>query len=160
MLTRTLLLGLLLVHLTSCFGQVAPQTFSGKVVAIKDGDTIEVLYAGKAIRVRLAHVDCPEKGQPYGSRAKEYASDLCYSRVVKVVHTDKPDRFGRIIAEVFIDGRCLNKELVRVGLAWHFVKYSSDAGYARLEKDARSRRVGLWSDTHVVAPWDWRKGVR
>ena len=80
MLTRTLLLGLLLVHLTSCFGQVAPQTFSGKVVAIKDGDTIEVLYAGKAIRVRLAHVDCPEKGQPYGSRAKEYASDLCYSR--------------------------------------------------------------------------------
>jgi endonuclease YncB( thermonuclease family) len=80
MLTRALLLCLLLVHVTSSLAQLAPQTFSGKVVAIKDGDTIEVLYNGKAIRVRLAHMDCPEKGQPYGSRAKEYASDLCYSR--------------------------------------------------------------------------------
>lgn len=160
MFARALLLCLILVQWMPAFAQVAPQAFSGKVVGVKDGDTVEVLYQGKAIRVRLAHIDCPEKGQPYGSRAKEFASDFCFSQVVRVVQTEKPDRYGRLIAEVFLGSQCLNKELVRAGLAWHFVKYSSDAGYARLEREARSRRVGLWSEPRAVAPWDWRKGVR
>ena len=141
-------------------GQVAPQTFSGKVVSIKDGDTIEVLYDGKAVRVRLAHVDCPEKGQPYGSNAKTFASDLCFGKVVRVEQTDDPDRYGRLIAEVFSGDRCLNKELVKAGLAWHFLKYSSDGEYARLEREARSGEIGLWSDPHRIAPWDWRQGKR
>lgn len=157
---RALLLCCMLLQWTSIWAQVVPQTFSGKVVAIKDGDTIEVLHEGKAIRVRLAHIDCPEKGQPFGNNAKQFASDLCFDGIVRVEQTDRPDRYGRLIAEVFFEGECLNKELVRAGLAWHFLKYSNDVEYARLERDARSRKAGLWSDPHVVAPWDWRKGVR
>ena len=146
--------------MSSCLAQVAPQFFSGKVVAVKDGDTIEVLYDGNAIRVRLAHIDCPEKGQPYGTKAKQFTSDFCYGQIVRVEQTDKPDRYGRLIAEVFYGVQCLNKELVKAGLAWHFTKYSSDANYARLERDARSRKAGIWSDPIVEAPWDWRKGAR
>lgn len=157
---RSLLLGSMVVLLTSALAQVAPQTFSGKVISIKDGDTIEVLHDGKAERVRLAHVDCPEKGQPYGSNAKTFASDLCFGKVVRVDQADDPDRNGRLIAEVFSDDLCLNQELVRAGLAWHFLKYSQDENYAKLEQDARRQLVGLWSDPHHIAPWDWRKGKR
>lgn len=150
----------MLVLVTSALAQIAPQSFSGKVVSVKDGDTIEVLYDGKAVRIRLAHIDCPEKGQPFGNNAKQFASDQCFAMVVRVEQTDDPDRYGRLIAEVFQDDRCLNKELVKAGLAWHFLKYSSDAEYARLEREARSGQTGLWSDPRRIAPWDWRKGNR
>jgi len=160
MVVRALLLCFLLVKVTSSYAQLVPQTFSGKVVSIKDGDTIEVLHDGKAVRIRLAHIDCPEKGQPYGSNAKTFASDFCFGKVVRVEQTDDPDRYGRLIAEVFSDDLCLNQELVRAGLAWHFLKYSQAERYAKLEQDARRQLVGLWSDPHRIAPWDWRQGKR
>ena len=43
--------------------------FSGQVVSILDGDTIEVLHNQHPERIRLSGIDCPEKGQPYGQKA-------------------------------------------------------------------------------------------
>ena len=51
----------------------------------------------------------------------------------------------------------INKELVKNGLAWHFKKYSSDVEYAKLERQARKSKVGLWKEKNPIAPWDWRK---
>ena len=48
--------------------------FSGPVVSILDGDTIEVLHNQHPERIRLSGIDCPEKGQAYGHKAKEAAS--------------------------------------------------------------------------------------
>jgi hypothetical protein len=42
--------------------------FSGSVVAVLDGDTIEVLHNARAERIRLNGIDCPEKGHAYGKR--------------------------------------------------------------------------------------------
>ena len=50
--------------------------FVGKVVGVTDGDTITVLVERRPIKVRLGEIDTPEKGQPYGSRAKQALSDL------------------------------------------------------------------------------------
>ena len=50
--------------------------FSGPVVSVLDGDTIEVLHNQHAERIRLSGIDCPEKGQPFGKRAKQAASEL------------------------------------------------------------------------------------
>jgi len=54
--------------------------FTGKVIGIKDGDTFEVLYDNQPERVRLAEIDCPEKAQAFGTKAKQYVSDLCFGK--------------------------------------------------------------------------------
>jgi micrococcal nuclease len=141
-------------------GAALSQGFQGRVVAVKDGDTVEVMREGKAVRVRLQHVDCPEKGQPFGTAAKQFTADLCAGRMVRVLAQPKPDRFGRLIATVYTDGRCLNEELVKAGLAWHFTRYSSDVRYAALERSARKARAGLWAEEGAVPPWEWRKERR
>ena len=50
--------------------------FSGPVVSVLDGDTIEVLHNTRPERIRLSGIDCPENGQAYGKRAKQAASAL------------------------------------------------------------------------------------
>ena len=134
-----------------------PKTFQAKVVGIKDGDTFKVLYNNSEITIRLNHIDCPEKNQPYGKNAKWKASDLCFGKMVKIVSNGKKDRYKRLIAEVYCNNININKELVKNGLAWHFKKYSSDNDYAKLEIQARKLKVGLWQQSNPIAPWNWRK---
>ena len=61
-----------------------PLIFEGKVTGIKDGDTYKVLYDGSEKTIRLAHIDCPEKKQPFGNNAKQFTSDICYGKNVTV----------------------------------------------------------------------------
>lgn len=137
-----------------------PSSFSGKVVAVKDGDTIEMLRNGIAVRIRLAHIDAPERKQPFGTSAKKFVSDLCFGKNVLAQLEGPPDRYGRSIAEIFVQDICVNKELVKAGLAWHYKYYSTDSSYAALEAAARSSRLGLWIETDPIAPWDWRRNKR
>ena len=135
-----------------------PLSFEGKVTGIKDGDTYKVFYNGSEQTVRLAHIDCPEKKQPFGSKAKQFASDICFGKNVFVKSEGKKDRYNRIIAEIILeDDTNLNKELVKNGYAWHFKKYSDNQEYAELEIKARNNQVGIWSEPNPTAPWDWRK---
>lgn len=52
----------------------AGEDVKAKVVGVKDGDTLSVLCDGSAKTVRLAGIDCPEKGQPYCTKAKQFTS--------------------------------------------------------------------------------------
>ncbi|MCO6498443.1 MAG: thermonuclease family protein [Chitinophagaceae bacterium] len=134
--------------------------FTGKVIGIKDGDTIEVLYEKKPVTIRLEHIDCPEirNSQPFGRTAKNKASDLCFGQMVRVVHKNEYDRYKRLIAVIINEkGENVNKEMVKAGLAWHYKKYSSDKGYSKLERKARRQKIGIWSDPSPVPPWEWRK---
>ena len=135
--------------------------FSGKVVAVKDGDTLEVMKEGFAVRVRLYGIDCPEKGQAFGRRAKHFTSDLAFRKMIEVKERGT-DRYGRTIGEVILnDGRSLNRELVRAGLAWWYRRYArTDVTLEALEREAREARIGLWSDANPVPPWEWRKERR
>ena len=57
------------------------------------------------------------------------------------------------------DGRSMNRELVRQGMAWWFARYApADAELARLESEAKAARRGLWSQPNPVPPWSWRWG--
>ncbi len=141
-----------------CLSFAAP--IKGKVIAIKDGDTIEVLYQGKPLRVRLQGIDCPERNQDFGQKAKQFASDFCFNRQVEIVVFGK-DRYGRTLGEVLLmDGRSLNQELVKAGLAWHYKAYSKDKVLADMEILARHEAVGLWVQPNPIAPWDFRKARR
>lgn len=132
----------------------------GKVIAIKDGDTISILYNRQKLTVRLEHIDCPEKGQPYGARAKQFISDSCFGKTVTVTGT-RFDRNKRLIAVVTtVAGTNINKALVAAGLAWHYRQYSTDSSYSLLENKARQQRKGLWGDTQPSPPWLWRKKKR
>lgn len=136
------------------------QSFKGKVVSVQDGDTIGVMMFGKEVRVRLLHIDAPEKKQPYGAKAKIFLSDLVFGKTVEVKYKSK-DRYGRYLGEIFLpDGRNANKEIVKAGFAWHFKKYSKDLSYDRLEKQARSSKRGLWQDSNAIPPWEWRNNKR
>ncbi|MBB6236939.1 endonuclease YncB(thermonuclease family) [Pedobacter sp. AK013] len=133
--------------------------FTAKVIRILDGDTMEVLYRHQPIKIRLAHIDCPEKrrSQPYGNNAKKALSDLCFGQMVNV-QGQKYDRYKRLIA-VVVNGnkQVVNQEMIKLGMAWHFKRYSSDPLYAQLEIIARKNKVGLWQEADAVAPWAWRE---
>ena len=133
------------------------RSFTGKVVSVTDGDTIKVMRSGKVVKVRLAEIDCPERKQAFGKKAKQFTADLVAGEIVTVKIRDI-DRWGRTVGEVFLpDGRSLNRELVKAGLAWWYQKYSDDQTLGELEKSARVKRVGLWGDDQPVAPWEFRR---
>lgn len=132
--------------------------FDGEVVSVSDGDTIRVVYHGRAAAVRLHGVDAPEKRQAFGTTAQQFTTSLAFGHTVTViVHTT--DRYGRLVGEVLLpDGRNLNQELVRAGLAWWYRQYAPKAiTLQHLEAEARAARRGLWHDPQAIPPWDWRR---
>jgi endonuclease YncB( thermonuclease family) len=62
-----------------------------------------------------------------------------------------------MLANVYVGNTCVNKQLVIDGMAWHFKKYNKDTVLAKLEIEAREKKVGLWSQSNPIAPWAWRK---
>ncbi len=137
-------------------GQTLAADFTGRVVGVSDGDTITVLHNGKGKRIRLHGIDCPEKRQAFGNRAKQFTSKLVFGNTVTVQVMDR-DRYGRTVGVVLLpDGRSLNHELVRAGLAWMYRRYTNDQSLSDLEEEARVARRGLWADAEPVPPWEWR----
>src|SRR5215831_2096943 len=131
----------------------------GQVVGILDGDIIEVLHNNnRRERIRLNGIDCPEKGQAYGKKAKQTVSQLVFGKNV-TLRTHGLDRYGRTIADVFLaDGINVNHELVKEGWCWWYQKYApEDVILAELQRRARRSGLGLWADPDPVPPWEWRK---
>jgi micrococcal nuclease len=156
----TLLAGVTLIvaiRLVDALKKPAPlATFSGMVVSIGDGDSFIMLRDGKEVRVRLEGIDCPERGQAFGARARELTSSLAYRKQV-TVQVKGIDQHQRILGVVTLgNGMNLNQELVRSGYAWRYL-YSKDEELAALEAEARIGRRGLWVDSRPVAPWDYRR---
>jgi len=108
-----------------CSMAAAGQLLAGKVIGITDGDTIAVLVGREPIRVRLAEIDTPERGQPWANRTKQALSAKVFGQVVDLQIVDT-DRYGRTVAKVFRDGRDINREMVREGHAWVYRKYLRD----------------------------------
>lgn len=156
----------LLLAAPLCAFAAQERVFHGKVMEVTDGDTIAVLEQDNVLRkVRLSGIDAPEKKQPFGQRSKESLSRLVFGKTVEV-RWKKEDRYGRIVGKVVADGRDVCLEQIRRGLAWHYQKYESEQPegdrreYSRSEEDARAARMGLWSESAPVPPWDWRKASK
>lgn len=145
------------ISLSSPTSVNAAEVFFGRVIGVSDGDTITVLVNGQPRKVRLNGIDCPEKTQAFGQKAKEYTAAQAYSKDVKVMSTGQ-DRYKRALGEVYLpDGRNLNEMLLAGGYAWWYKKYSRDVQKKQLEEQARRGKLGLWSDSESFAPWDYRK---
>jgi endonuclease YncB( thermonuclease family) len=133
--------------------------FSGRVVGVTDGDTIKVMHNGRAEKIRLNGIDCPEKGQPFGTKAKQFTSEMVFGKEVTVQDHGKDNKkYRRTLGDIILpDGRSLNRELVTAGFAWWYRKYSKDTSLGQLEEEARSAKRGLWADPNPVPPWCYRK---
>lgn len=131
------------------------QRFTAQVVAVHDGDTITVRTAAETAKVRVAGVDCPEIGQPWSSRAKQFTSQLVFGKTV-TIETRGADQYGRAIGRVLVATRDLSEELLRAGMAWRYEVGPSDQRLVDAERAARQSRAGLWADAAPVPPWQWR----
>lgn len=128
-----------------------------KIVGVSDGDTATCLLDDKTqIKIRLAQIDAPESGQDFGQVSKHALSDMIYGRVVSL-KISTTDRYGRTVAEVFIDETNVNKQMVAQGMAWAYREYNKDKEYLDLENKAKQQKLGLWSQPEPIYPSEFRK---
>lgn len=117
---------------------VQQDEFQAEVTSVEDGDTFEVIANDKKYMIRLYGVDCPEDGQAFSAKAKQFADAVCRNKKVKVVKRTI-DGIGRVVADIILpDGKSLAKELLKSGYAWHYKRFSNDADLAELEQKQRN----------------------
>ena len=139
------------------------QTLTGRVVRIADGDTITVLdFSDTQHRIRLEGIDAPESHQAFGTQSKKNLSEMVFGKEVTVVY-QKTDQYGRLVGKILVDGKDINLEQVKAGLAWHYKFYEDEQTpedrdlYAKAEDEARAARRGLWQDPNPVEPYQFRR---
>lgn len=161
------LISLLFVLLSPCVLAGPDAPLSAKVIAVIDGDTVLLmpLDASSAkprfYKLRLADIDAPELGQPFGQDAKRDLAKWVLHQNVRVV-TVATDRYGRRIGWVSLpqpdNGAVdVNAELVRRGDAWVSSRSRRMAQLLRIQQHAQRTRRGLWADEGAMPPWVWRK---
>jgi micrococcal nuclease len=146
---------LLLVSVNCDAQQKIGNKQEGKIIAIVDGDTFDILIDGKPVRVRMNAIDAPEKKQDYYSQSKQALANLSFGKTAIIIEHGH-DRYKRLIADLLVNNQNINYKMVELGMAWHFKKYSSDPQLAAIENLARKNRTGLWSMYSPTAPWDYR----
>jgi endonuclease YncB( thermonuclease family) len=100
--------------------------------------------------VRIAFIDAPEKGQPFGKRAKAAMSELVFGKDVEL-RPHSIDRYGRLAATVYVDGIDAGPELLKAGLAWPYEGYLVEAsqpvqesyGQAAAKQSVKNTRSAL-----------------
>ena len=131
--------------------------FVGRVVGVSDGDTITVLTQNnQSYKVRLANIDAPEMGQPFGKEAKMVLSDFIYNKPVYVKEHAK-DRYDLIIGTVLKGNDNVNRLMVRYGYAWAYRQYLTDNTMISLESYAQQQKIGIWKNAENISPEQWRR---
>ena len=135
-----------------------------EVVGVSDGDTLTILLEPekKEQKIRLATIDAPEYRQAFGRRSRQNLADLVFRKRVSYKEISR-DRYGRIIAEVFVGDRNINVEQIRSGFAWHYKRherqqtFAERAVYSQAEDYAKENRLGIWQVDNPVPPWVYRR---
>ena len=124
------------------------------MIGVADGDTITVLNDKHPVKIRLYGIDCPEKRQLFGKRAKQFTSDLVSGKDVDI-EPIAIDRYGRTVAFVRVGSVNVNEELIKEGLAWVYLSYCklpSCIEWQSLELAAQIEKKGLWGSSGEVPP--------
>jgi len=168
--------GLLLLLLGCTVATAHAGQFTAKVIAVLDGDTVMVVRnSGPPVKARLADIDAPEKAQQGGMASKRSLSELVLHKQVNM-DSQATDTYGRLVAHLTVDGKSVNEEQVRRGMAWAAVgwrqsrraptgvplagaysNYHSNKTYIALQSEAQQARRGLWAGAEIMEPAQWRK---
>lgn len=130
---------------------------SCEMTRVKDGDSVLAECNGEAVEIRLSCIDAPELSQNhYGAQAKMRLRSLLGKQFE--ARDEGMDRYDRILARLWRDGRDVNLEMVRTGQALVYRKYCDEAGYLNAESDAEQQKRGVWDgEWRFVPPWEWRR---
>lgn len=126
------------------------------VSRVIDGDTVE-LSTGET--VRYIGIDTPElreksgsgwvySPRPYAEEARDFNRTLVEGKPVRLeFDVQKKDKYNRLLAYVYSEGRMVNIEMVRQGYAMVYtfppnVKYTGR--FLKAQQDARGNNNGLW----------------
>lgn len=143
--------------LLALFSLAQADEFEAKVIAVMDGDTVMVLRDGNKTKVRLSNIDAPELDQAFGKESRAALANLVLKKQVHV-DTQAIDSYGRLIAELKLDGKSVNELQVSNGMAWEYSHYHRNTRYLSLNKHAKNSRRGLWAGSvEPMSPEQWRK---
>jgi endonuclease YncB( thermonuclease family) len=151
----------LLVPARASQASVPNASFDGQVIRVTDGDSITVRAGEENIKVRLAQIDAPETGQPWGTRSRQELADMIAGRTITVTSTGQ-DRYGRTIAQIEADGVDVNRDMIARGAAWAYTSYVTDPSMIETQRRARAEGVGLWAmpENERIPPWVYRQERR
>ena len=141
------------------------QTF--KVLKVFDGDSLQVSAMDLVFSIRLCGIDSPEMGakglnsQPFSLEARSYLETLLNDREI-TLKSYGTDSYHRQLAEIFLDGKNINIEMIKQGLA---EVYRGDPPktldiqlYLKEEEKARSAGKGIWQlGKTYKSPKKWRR---
>lgn len=128
-------------------------------VRVVDGDTIRVMYEGKEEPVRYLLIDTPESVKPnepeqcYGKEASDVNEQLLKKGELELVFDEvggKRDKYDRLLAHIYVDGKNVQEELLRRGLARVAFVYNKEDPhldrYNAAQDEAKRNKVGIWSE--------------
>ena len=163
---------------------LASSTLLCFVIAVSDGDTLKARCRAtppgtETTRiVRLAGIDAPEHGQPYGQRAKKSLTEMALHKPVRLQCREKPDRYGRSLSTAWAPpAPCTqrgcestldaNLAMLTLGLAWWPAQFAREqppqqrGQYEFAQDEAKAKRVGLWREGGKPGrPGEWRREHR
>ncbi len=128
-----------------------------ELVRVVDGDTIRVKYEGEEKAVRYLLVDTPETVHPkktterFGPEASNFMKELMKDGKVEIEFDvgEKEDKYGRLLAYIYVDGESVQEMLLRKGLARVAFVYPPNDSYVtrfkEIEAEAKKNKCGIWS---------------
>lgn len=128
-----------------------------ELVKTVDGDTIKIIYQGQEKNVRYLLIDTPETShprlgkQPFGEEAKERNRQLINSGKLSIEFDvgQRYDKYGRLLAYVYVDGKSVQQTLLREGLARVAYVYPPNTRhldtFREAEAKAKAERLNIWS---------------
>lgn len=129
--------------------------YTAKVTKVVDGDTIKIEKEGLEETVRMIMVDTPETvhpgkpTQPFGPEASAFAKEMLEGKEVKLERdVSERDRYGRILAYVYVNDRMFNEVLLEKGLA-RVSAFPPDVKHVdrfrQIQNEAQKAKLGIWS---------------
>jgi endonuclease YncB( thermonuclease family) len=141
---------------------VSADTLTGRVVNVANGDTVTIQDgANQSHVVRLSGIEAPDKVQAFGNQATSSLAAMVFDRAV-VARCSKRDRHGRDVCTILLDGRDINLEQLKAGMAWWEKHNARDqtpgdrSAYEQAQFWALAHRSGLWRDSNPLPPWEFR----
>lgn len=131
------------------------------LVEVTDGDTLKVKVDGKEEKVRLLLIDTPEtvhpekEEQPFGKDASNFVKkQVAKGNISLELDVSERDKYGRLLAYVWIGDKMLNEQLLEYGLARIVYIYPPNTKYVdqfeEIQKQARTEAKGIWSIENYV----------
>ena len=146
------------VDLPSCYIRVPNTKEKVKFSKCSDGDTAWFIINGEEKKVRFLAIDTPETGgekgvEKYGKEASNYTCNaLKNAKEIYLEYdgaSDKEDKYGRILAFVYVDNILLEKDLIEKGLAkvaYIYGDYEYVDELRETETKAKEQKIGIWED--------------